>query len=183
MDDGTGDKYEDFPDDENPNLGGPEILRISMELKEFGNKAFKGGDLELGIDKYQKGLRYLAEYPVALEEDPPELWKQMQALRVTLHSNSALLLNKQKNHRDAEESATKALAIEGIGETEKAKAYFRRAQAKAATKNDEEALEDLRAADKASPGDAAVQKELQATLKRIAARKEKEKAAYKKFFN
>lgn len=181
-DDGTGDKYEDFPDDENPEMDGSTILRIATELKEFGNKAFKGGDLELGLEKYTKGLRYLDEYPVLVETDPPELFKNIQALRFVLLSNSALLQNKQKLYREGEEAATKALLIPEITGTDKAKALFRRATAKAALKDDGGALEDLKEANKYAPGDAAVLKELGAAKERVQAKKDKESAAYKKFF-
>lgn len=163
-------------------MDGAECLRIATDLKEFGNKAFKGGDLEVGVAKYQKGLRYLGQWPTPNDNDPEGQWEAIQALRFTLHANSALLLNKQKSYRDAEESATKALAIEGITEKDQAKARFRRATAKLALKDDEGALEDLVEADKAAPGDAAIVRDLEATRKRIAAKKEKEKAKLRKFF-
>ena len=37
-----------------------------MELKEIGSKAFKGEDIELGLDKYEKGIHYPAEYPAPI---------------------------------------------------------------------------------------------------------------------
>lgn len=163
-------------------MDGSTILRIGTELKEFGNKAFKNNDLELGLEKYTKGLRYLAEYPILVEGDPPELFKNIQALKFVLLCNSALLQNKQKLYREAEEAATKALAIPDITGTDKAKALFRRATAKAALKDDDGALEDLKEANKHAPGDAAVQKDLNAAKERVQAKKDKEKAAYKKFF-
>jgi peptidyl-prolyl isomerase D len=182
QDDGTGDKYEDFPDDEDPEMNGETIARIAAEIKEFGNKAFKAGDLELGLDKYQKGLRYLAQWPTPEDNDPPTLWPTLQQLRFTMHNNSALLYNKQKNWREAIECATKALQIEGIEGKDRAKALFRRATAKISTNNDEEAVEDLAEAHKLAPADGLIVKELEAARARISARKEKEKAAYKKFF-
>lgn len=163
-------------------MDGSTALRISTELKEFGNKAFKGGDLELGLEKYTKGLRYLAEYPVPVEGDPPELFKNIQALKFILLSNSALLQNKQKLYREGEEAATKALQIPDISGTDKAKALFRRATAKAALKDDGGALDDLKEANKYAPGDAAVLKELAAAKERVQAKKDKESAAYKRFF-
>lgn len=164
-------------------MDGATILRIGTELKEFGNKAFKAGDLELGLEKYTKGLRYLAEYPVALDNDPPELFKNIQALKFILLSNSALLQNKQKLYREADESASKALDIPDITGTDKAKALFRRAMAKAALKDDDGALEDLKEANNHAPGDAAILKDLNAAKDRVHAKKEKEKQAYKKFFS
>ena len=149
----------------------------------MGNAAFKKGDLELGLKKYQKALRYLHEYPAPLDNDPKDLWLQLNALKISLYSNSALLQNKTDQFASATESATKALEIEGIGEKDKAKAYFRRGQANIGKKNEEDALSDLNQAAKFAPGDAAITRELEGVKKRVAARKEKEKKAYKNAFN
>lgn len=182
-DDITGDKYEDFPDDQAPEgLSGPETLRIATEIKDFGNKAFKAGDLDLGVEKYQKALRYVNEYSTPNDADPKELWGQLQVLKFTLHSNSALLQNKQGNFRDAEDSATKALAIENIKDADKAKAHFRRGVAKVGLKDDEAALEDFTNAHTLAPGDAAVSKELEAAKKRSQDKIAKQKAKLKNFF-
>ena len=179
----TGDQYEDFPDDQAPDgLSGPETLRIASEIKDFGNKAFRAGDLELGVEKYQKALRYVNEYSAPNDEDPKELWGQLQSLKFTLHSNSALLQNKQHNYRDAEDSASKALGVENIKDVDKAKAHFRRGVAKVGLKDDEAALEDLSTANNLVPGDAAVVKELEAVKKRIQDKVAKQKAKLKNFF-
>lgn len=149
----------------------------------MGNAAFKASDLSLGIQKYQKALRYLHEYPAPVDSDPPTLWPALNALKISVYSNLALLQNKTGQYTEAAESATKALEIEGIAEKDKAKAYFRRAQAKAGKKNEEEALKDLHEAAKYAPGDAAIGRELESVKKRVQARKEKEKKAYKNAFN
>lgn len=184
--DATGDPYEDYPEDQkspDDEWKGDEVLKIASGLKELGNNAYKAGNLPLGIAKYQKGLRYLDEYPVPLDSDPPELGAQLNALRVTLYSNSALLQNKTSQFGDAADNATKALETEGIADKDKAKAYFRRAQARVGKKNEEEALEDLEEAKKLAPGDAAILKELEVIKKKIKERKEREKKAYKNAFN
>ncbi|MCJ1298776.1 peptidyl-prolyl cis-trans isomerase cpr6 [Hypocenomyce scalaris] len=181
--DSTGDPYEDFPEDHDKQLDGPQIVNIATELKEFGNKAFKVGDLSLGLDKYQKGLRYLNDYPEATAKDPPELAKQLTSIRFTLHSNSALVQVKLKAFEDAQKSASNALDLSRISDADRAKAYYRRALARAGLKDDEEAVKDLEAALKLAPGDAAITKELGAVKKRAAEHAKKEKAAYKKFFD
>ena len=159
----TGDPYEDFPEDQEGDLKGPQILKIATECKDFGNKAFKGGDLNLGLDKYQKGIRYLNEQIEPADDDPKELAVQMRTLRFTLHSNSALLQNKLKAFDDAKKSASNALDISEIAGPDRAKAY-------------EEAL-------KYAPGDPAISKQLTAVKKKAAEQAKKEKAAYKKFFD
>ncbi|KIW43118.1 peptidyl-prolyl cis-trans isomerase D [Exophiala oligosperma] len=182
--DATGDPYEDFPDDQGE-LKGEEYYNIALDLKEYGNKAFKGGDIETGIDKYQKGLRYLNEYPAANENDPKDLQANMDSLRFTLHSNSALLANKAKHYDEAQKWA--GFAIDAIPkdakDTDKAKAYFRRAQARVALKDADEALKDFEQAAKLAPEDAAIKNELTKTKKSLQESIKKEKDAYKKFFS
>jgi peptidyl-prolyl isomerase D len=149
----------------------------------MGNAAFKKQDNRLAINKYQKSLRYLHEYPAPLENDPADLFPKLTALKISVYLNLALLQNKTSKYAEAIESTTKALDLEGISDKDKAKAYFRRAQAKVGKKSDEGAVEDLNQAIKFAPGDAAIVKELEGAKKRVAARKEKEKAAYKNAFN
>lgn len=181
-DDGTGDKYEDFPEDEQVELEPTTALQISADIKEIGNKVFKSGDINLALEKYQKALRYLNEFPTPNENTPDDVNASLDALRFTLLSNSSLLQNKEKNFSDAEASATSALAVKGIKETDKGKVYFRRATARIGNKNEEGAYEDLVKAEKYAPADGAVKKELETIKKKRAERAEKEKAAYKKMF-
>ncbi|KAK2733767.1 peptidyl-prolyl cis-trans isomerase cpr6 [Onygenales sp. PD_40] len=183
--DETGDKYEDYPEDANQELTGPECYKIAADLKEFGNKAFKSGNSQLGLEKYQKGLRYLNEYPETSDSDPPELASQLATLRFTLHSNSALLANKLKRFDDGRSWAGFALetaAAANAKDADKAKAYYRRAVALVGLKDEEQALKDLDSAAKLAPGDAAIANEMARVKRSIAEQQRKEKAALKKFF-
>lgn len=183
--DATGDPYEDFPDDQGEGLKGEEYYKIASDLKEYGNKAFKAGDIETGIEKYQKGLRYLNEYPAASENDPKDLQANIDAIRFTLHSNSALLANKTKRFAEAQKWAGFAIdaAPKDVKNTDKAKAYFRRAQARVASKDLEEALNDYEEAAKLAPEDAAIKNELARTKKTLQDSLKKEKDNLKKFFS
>ncbi|KAF1987565.1 peptidyl-prolyl cis-trans isomerase 1 [Aulographum hederae CBS 113979] len=176
--DSTGDPYEDFPEDQAEEFATAEIIKIAGELKDMGNAAFKSGDLALGTAKYQKGLRYLHEAPAPQEGEDPELGKKLNSLKFTLHSNSALLQNKLKQYDAAQSSATKALEVPDITDAEQAKALFRRGVARKEKKLEDEALEDLEAALKLAPGDAAITKEVSAVKKRKTERDRKLKAAY-----
>lgn len=89
---------------------------------------------------------------------------------------------KLKSFEDAQTSASNALEVRGTSDADKAKAYYRRALARAGQKDDESAAADLESALELAPGDAAVTKELAAVKKRAAEQAKKEKAAYKKFF-
>lgn len=185
--DTTGDAYEDYPEDhQGEELSGSEYLKIASEVKDFGNKAFKSGDIDLGLEKYQKALRYLNEYPEPLESDPAELGPQMKALRFTLHSNSALLANKLRRFKDGETWAGYALetaAAANAKDADKAKAYYRRAVGLAGQKEEEAALKDLGEALKLAPGDAAITAETARVKKIIQDQEKKEREAMKKFFS
>lgn len=183
--DKTGDPYEDYPEDQkagDDDLPGTEILKIATDIKGFGNTAFKSQQMAVAVDKYQKGLRYLHEYPEATASDPPELGKDLIQLKITLHSNSALCYVKLSKFADAINSATAALELPGITDADKGKALYRRALAKGGQKDFEDAVKDLDAALKSVPGDANVTNELQRLKKRQADAEKKEKAAFKKFF-
>ena len=182
--DPTGDPYEDYPDDQGTELKGEEYYKIAQDLKEFGNKAFKAGNVEKGIEKYQKGLRYLNEYPAANDKDPKDLQSNMDVLRFTLHSNSALLANKAKRYDEAQKWASFAIEAnpKEMKDTDKAKVYFRRAQARVALKDVEEALGDFEQAAKLAPEDVAIKTELARTKKTLSDSVKKEKESYKKFF-
>ena len=157
------------------------MLKVATECKEFGNKAFKGGDFQLALDKYQKGLRYLNEDP-DLEKEPADTKTKMNALRFTLNSNSALMNIKLQAWDEAARAASSALEVAGITDAEKAKALYRRGLAYVRLKDEDKALEDLSAANKLVPTDGAISTELATVKKAQAARTAKEKAAYKKFF-
>lgn len=180
--DSTGDMYEEFPEDQGQDFKGPDIAKIATDLKEYGNKAFKAENLTLALEKYQKGLRYLNEYPEALPEDPPELSKELTHLRFTLHSNASLLQIKLKSFEDAKSSADNALELDEVSNQDRAKASYRKALALLGLKDDEEAVKNLETAQQLAPGDVAIGKELGAAKKKAADHAKKEKAAYKKFF-
>ena len=182
--DPTGDPFEDYPDDQAEGMKGEEYYEIAEKLKGFGNNAFKKGDIETGIEKYQKGLRYLNEYPAANENDPKDLQDNMDALRFALHSNSALLANKTKRYDEAQKWASFAIDAnpKNTKDADKAKVYFRRAQARVALKDAEEGFKDFEQAAKLAPEDAAIKTELAKTKKTLADSVKKEKQSYKKFF-
>ncbi|KUI63136.1 hypothetical protein VP1G_10250 [Cytospora mali] len=183
--DALGDPYEDFPEDEgNGELSAAKIAQIAAECKEFGNKAFKAGDVAAALDKYEKGLRYLNEDPdLDGEADGGKALKaQMDAVRFTLNSNGALMNIKLASWEDAVRMAGAALAVRGVKDADRAKALYRRGLAYARIKDEDAAAADLSEANRLAPGDAAVAKELAEVKKNVAARVAKEKAAYKKFF-
>lgn len=181
-----GDEYEDSPDDqckEGEELKADEVMTIANELKEMGTKAFKEQNLKAGLEKYQKSLRYIRAYPEPLDGQPSSHEGQIDALKISLFCNCALLQNKLKDHEGAEKSASNALEISSIKPADQAKAYFRRGVARNALRNETEAIEDLAAAAKLAPSDSAIVLELNAAKKKQEEQRKKEKAAYSKFFS
>ena len=186
--DATGDPYEDFPEDYQgeEQLSAPLVYKIATGLKGFGNSAFKSGNLSLGLEKYQKGLRYLNEFPAPEENDPKELDGQMKALRFTLHSNSSLLANKLSQFKNGQSWATYALEVAesaSAKDADKAKALYRRAVASSGLKEEDAALKDLNEASKLAPNDAGITNEIAKVKKAVKDSEAKEKAAAKKFFS
>jgi len=179
--DALGDPYEDFPEDCTDTLDAVAILKIATACKEYGNTAFKSGNYSLGLDKYQKGLRYLNEDP-DLENQPQSIKDDLKALRFSLNNNSALLNIKLEAWDDASRSASAALDVEGVKDADRAKAFYRRGLANIRLKDEEAALRDLSEANTLAPNDSAITRELNAVRTKAAARAAKEKAAYKKFF-
>lgn len=188
--DPTGDKYEDFPEDQaDGELSGPEVLKIATDLKDLGNTAFKkskGSDqkeLRLALNKYEKGLRYLNEYPDAGEESQQaDSAAQLSTLKFSLLNNAALMCIKLADWDTTIKHATSALAVQGTNDESKGKAYFRRAEGHVGKKHEDEALADLEAAHKLVPGDAGITRKLAEVKKKAAENRAKEKAKYSKFF-
>ena len=85
----TGDKYEDYPEDhpDHESFDGPKVLQIATDIKDYGNKAYKSGDLRLGLDKYLKGLRYLHNFDAGDSEKG--VAEQMSTLHVALECVTA----------------------------------------------------------------------------------------------
>ena len=179
-----GDTYADFPEDageEDKEFTAAEIVDIASKVKEYGTAALKAGDLKGASKKYAKALRYLNEDP-DLEKATAEEKEALRKLRYALNANSALVASKSGDHATAVKHAGFALDVEGLTPQEKAKALFRRAQAKVALKDDEEALEDLQEAQKLVPEDGLVVKEIAAVKHRKAERLKREQKVFAKFF-
>jgi len=179
-----GDKHADFPQDweGEGDIDAKSVLAIATACKDYGTKAFKAGKLQVALDKYQKGLRYLNEDP-DLDKEPADTKKALDTLRFGLNNNSALMATKLEQWDDAITHATRALAVEGLADKDKGKALFRRGYAEVRIKDREAALKDLEEASKLCPGDGAILAELESVRARAKEQAAKQKAALKKFFS
>jgi peptidyl-prolyl isomerase D len=180
--DPSGDQYEEFPEDQGTDIPGPEIVKIATDLKEIGNKSVKEKKWDVALTKYEKGLRYIQEYPEPQDTDSAEFGKELYAIKFVLNNNAALMQLNLKEYDGAVKSATSALAVPGISDDLRAKAFFRRGTGYVGKKNEDEALKDLEEAHKLVPTDSGIKNKL-AEVKKVAQdRRKKEKAAYSKFF-
>jgi peptidyl-prolyl isomerase D len=102
--------------------------------------------------------------------------------RFPLLTNAALAALKVSSGSLAVTLTTRALTLEPLSPAERGKALYRRALGRIATKDDEGAEADLKAALKEVPGDAGVLKAQKEVEVRRKERKEKEKKAYGKMF-
>ena len=128
-------------------------------------------------------MRYAAERSGENEGDNPETIKTLKAIRIQFHLNSALVHLKANHPSDAIKSTNKALEIESLSDSDRAKAYYRRGQAYGKTKEDELSIEDLKRALELNPNDSGIINELSAAKNRQKLRKEKERKAFSKMFS
>lgn len=177
----AGDSYEDFPEDFDGDKSGDSMFKIATEMKTLGNSFFKQGNLEKGLEKYAKGLRYLLDIS---PDDAKTIKEGLRPLRTSLNLNSALLHLKLKHYREAIQSATNVLDYPApeLTDADRAKAYYRRACARACVKDEEGALADLQEAGSLMPDDAEIKREATKVKKTMTDRKAREKEAYKKMF-
>lgn len=199
--DTTGDKYQDYPEDEPGYDDGftyAKMCTIAEEIKDFGNTAFKAGNFALAIEKYAKAFRYLSENPVANDDevDAKVLNAKAAKIRFAVHCNTALQYIKLNDYKQAVESADKAVELvkgmkgwdpakgsEAVTSKELARAYYRRGLAKRGLKDDEGAIEDLAEAVKLQPEDGVAIRELREVRKKVVDQDKRDKAAFKKFFD
>lgn len=182
LDDGSGDTYEDVLGDElTVDINKPDTVFKAVEaIKNIGTECFKKGDFATALRKYVKAVGYLSEYqPYDLtDEDVATYWK----LQISCGLNASLMALKLKSTQDTIKYATEVLEAEQLDDKSKAKAFFRRGSGYLMGHNEENAIIDFEEALKLQPTDAGIQKALTDAKQTLKVRKNKEKAAYSKFF-
>lgn len=151
FDDGTGDLFEKYIHDERlVDISDPKsVFKVVEAIKEIGTKQFKKGNNLKALEKYRKASNYLEDYyPDDLDAADH---KTLKDLKVSLFLNVALTSIKLGVGDTAIKAATEALGIAKLAPKEKAKAYYRRANGYMLVKNEEEAIEDLKAAHMSVP--------------------------------
>ncbi|CCO35901.1 peptidyl-prolyl isomerase D (cyclophilin D) [Rhizoctonia solani AG-1 IB] len=181
-----GDKYEDYPEDDDSDVqNNPQTaLSIAREIKEVGTRLHKEGKLDLALEKYQKAIRYLDVHPVPPQGSPPTLQGEFTTLLTPLLLNSALAAIKVQKPSVALSATTRALGLKPeIAASDKGKAYYRRALAHSLHHDEDEAEADLKLALEIVPGDEAIKNELAKLQLRKKEKREKEKKAFKGLFS
>jgi len=162
-----GDIYEDFTEDDEQCKNDEDYTKAAQTIKDYGNTAFRAAQPKLAVEKYEKALRYL---DVVSNPD--------KELKISLLLNKAASALKIPQPDIALESADKALAID----PKNVKGLFRRAQARAAQKEFDEAKKDLLEALKIEPNNTDIRNEFTKIKQYQEATKKKQQDVYSKMF-
>lgn len=182
-DDGTGDTFEESLFDEpSVDVKDPKsVFNAVTKLKEIGTQMFKAQKLDLAYEKYSKASKYLEEY---IPEDLSDAdLKTDIDLKVSLYLNISIVGLRLGKNKEALEAAKNALEVGDLGDKERAKANYRIASSYSALKNYENATKHFEEALKYAPTDEAIVKGLKQAQSLQQERKQKEKAAFAKFFS
>lgn len=157
-----------------------ERIEMALKRKEQGNQQFKEGAYAEANLRYTQGVTLLDELDMRLLEGNDEMKKQANDLKVTLHVNIALTLQKTgaANNRIME-NCNKALAID----PNHVKALFRRAQAYVAMKDIAAAEKDINKILKIDENNAPAKKELAHIKKLQKAELDRQKKLSKAMFS
>ena len=113
-----------------------ERVEMGETTKVSGNEFYKKGNLKLASSKYEKALRFV-EHDQSFSDDEK---KETKKIKLSLYLNGAAVALKLRDWKEALESSTKALDMDGSNE----KALFRRAQAKVELEDYDDAKRDVR---------------------------------------
>ncbi|KAG7839208.1 hypothetical protein KL942_003570 [Ogataea angusta] len=182
LDDGTGDPYDEFlEDEESVDINNPEsVFKAIEDIKAIGTKFFKEGDMSTAFKKYKKAVSYLESY---FPDDLPESEiEKLNRLKCSCYLNASLAALKLKKVQECIKYSTEAFEAENADVQSKAKALFRRGSAKLIGHNQEDAIADFEEASNLAPEDGAIKKAIVDAKKSLKERLAKERAAYSKFF-
>lgn len=192
-----GDKYEDFPDDEDKvDINKLEVIvQAAKEIREGGNALFKGGRYSEALDQYKKSLRYLDVHPFLPDDTSSELRSAYTAQLIPLLLNTSLTILKLTPPSptlaaEVVRLTTRVLSLPSsststevqLTTTDKGKALYRRALANVILQEEDKAEADLLEASALVPGDEAIRAELERVRRVKKEKRDKAKKAYKGLF-
>lgn len=192
VDDGTGDKYADWPIDSDIDFKSKEsidkVLTICADVKEIGNRLYKEKNFVKAKSKYNKALRYLEKLDDAGSDSDSELGddnmkddkiKQIEITYILpLHLNIAACKLQLKDYEGVVEDCDQVLE----SDPNNVKALFRKGQALVNLKDWDKAEDMLKKALNIEPNDKGIRRELEKTKKAQQEEKVKEKQMYTRMF-
>ena len=181
-DDGSGDKYPNFPEDYDLDFGLNQnldkVLAIASEIKDLGNAFFKAGDFSQALKKYKKAVRYIESLRDALSSTEDDEEAKIRQVQIPTTLNMSLMHYKLKDYEKAHKAADQVLEVDESNP----KALYRRAQASTALTKYQEAKDDYKKAIQLNPKDKAFRAEYDKVNKLLQQQTEKEKKMYAKMF-
>lgn len=183
VDDGTGDVYEDYPDDTDLDFTRAfqkdAVVEAVEVIRKSGNAHFKNQDFLKAKKKYEKALRFLQEMEEKSDMSDGVLQDLKKSSYLPIFLNIAACALKLKDYEDVLFYCEDSLKIA----PDNTKALMRRAQAYKSTQDWDLAKKDLEDALKAEPE----AKDIQQLLARIKAEQQaftkKEQQKYAKMFS
>ncbi|XP_075982050.1 cyclophilin 40 [Anticarsia gemmatalis] len=158
--DGTADRLPEYPEDctDEP-ISVDQLMSSIRDVKNTGNCHFGESRYKAAARKYHKCLRYLEHACQPIDDIKDiDLKEQYQEIRTTYviqcNLNLAACYMKIEDYRSSVKYCSEVLELDPRNE----KALYRRGQANYALKNYDDALMDLKQADKVSPNNKAVHK-------------------------
>jgi len=162
-------------------MGNAERVKRATAWKKVGNEKFKAGNVEEAREYYREAIIYIEDLVDARRVERNELL-------VPLYSNLAQVHIKLGENDLVEEIVAKLIAIADVPRNEvkpafRAKALFRRGQARKAMGKLEEAKDDLAAALRIEPNSEEISKDLTAIRAQLAADAKKSREKMGGFLN
>ena len=149
-------------------------MEIVMKNKAEANELFSDGNYRHAAARYAKALTHCTKfYDLSPQEE-----HEVKEVKLSLYLNMAFAYIKLEKLDNAYQSCNDALAIDEAN----VKALYRRASVQYQKRKFDDALKDLKMAEKLSPEDKAVQKLRRMVDQQVAKQKAKEKAMAKKMF-
>ncbi|KAL7469634.1 hypothetical protein ACHAXS_009915 [Conticribra weissflogii] len=149
-------------------------MEIVMKNKAEANELFSGGNYRHAAARYAKALTHCTKFYDLSPQDEQEV----NDVKLSLYLNMAFSYIKLEKFDNAFASCNDALSID----PQNVKALYRRATVQYEKRKFDDALKDLKEAEKLAPDDKAVKKLKLMVDKQMAKQKAKEKAMAKKMF-
>ncbi|EED87358.1 heat shock protein-like protein [Thalassiosira pseudonana CCMP1335] len=147
---------------------------IVMKNKGEANELFSDGNYKFAAARYAKALSHCSKF----FDLSPEEEQEVKDVKLSLHINMALAYIKLEKLDNAYQSCNEALKLDETN----VKALYRRATVLYQKRKFDEAVKDLKEAEKQAPEDKAVKKLRRLVDQQVARQMSKEKAMAKKMF-